>query len=65
MPNKRETFQSPYSQYKHLVGLPFDIISTVKPKDEEVGDQYNIRFEGGQEIIAWPEEIYSDTGWNP
>lgn len=63
---KRKTFQSPYNQYSKHVGKPFDILGEVdNPDKEETGPLFNIKFMEGEIIQAWPEEIFSDTGWNP
>lgn len=63
---KRETFQSPYQQYKEYIGLKFTINNEIENEDkEETGPIYNITLENGISIDAWPEEIYEGTGWEP
>lgn len=62
---QRETFQSPYKQYQEHIGKPFKLIGEVEPLDKEVGKQYRVKLSTGETIIAWPEEVYSGTGWEP
>jgi hypothetical protein len=49
----RETFTSPYPQYRDRIGQRF----TVLHKISEVLPMYKIRFEDGHETSAWPEEV--------
>lgn len=57
----RDTFDSPYEQYRHRIGQPFrvqKIIDTPDQKhDAEVLPMYEIQFEDGETIEAWPEEV--------
>ena len=56
-------FTTPYEQYKEREGQECEI---VREKDhatfdyEEVGAMYIIRFEDGEEIEAWPEELWPE-----
>lgn len=59
-----ETFGTPYTGEKHLVGKKFTVLSRVKElsKDSNGADlkslpMWNIRFEDGFEMAAYPEEI--------
>ena len=64
----RETFVSPYEQYADRVGQKFTVLRELT--DEEVGDpsevgtMYQILFEDGKEIPAWPEEVEEGWTWN-
>lgn len=63
---KRDTFQSPYQEYKSYIGLKFTINSELDTLDkEETGAIYSITLENGITIDAWPEEIFEGTGWEP
>ena len=67
---KRETFQSPYDQYKHHVGKKFKIIEVLPHVEDDGGNLYYIQFEDShgenEEFIeAWPEEVFTGTGWEP
>jgi hypothetical protein len=57
----RPFFQSPYSQYGHYNGKPFELLgeSNAAYDKEEVGAMYMIKIEG-ETIEAWPEEIFAD-----
>jgi hypothetical protein len=63
---KRETFQSPYDQYKQHIGKPFEILyeNAKNVSDPEASTTYKIRIDD-QEIDALPEEIYEGDGWEP
>lgn len=59
-----ETFGTPYTGEKQLVGKKFNVISRVKELSEdskgadlECLPMWNIRFEDGFEMVAYPEEI--------
>ena len=59
-----ETFDTPYSDMKDLVGQKFTILGRVKELEEgkegvdlECLPMWNIRFESGFETAAYPEEI--------
>jgi hypothetical protein len=56
-----ETFQTPYEQYAHLVGLPITVVGEVDPStyDEPdlVGPMYTVSFADGTTIAAWREEV--------
>lgn len=59
-----ETFGTPYTGEKHLVGKKFTVLGRVKElsEDENGADleclpMWNIRFEDGFEMPAYPEEI--------
>lgn len=63
---KRETFQSPYKEYNDKIGLGFEILGeSDNPDKDETGPLYNIKMADGTTIVAWPEEIFSGTGWEP
>lgn len=55
----RERFVSPYEQYADRIGQPFTVVETVPadPDDEESVAMYRIRFEDGEVIEAWGEEV--------
>ena len=58
---KRDTFQSPYDEYANRIGDGFEVLGEVPHGEfdfEEVGAVYTIRFDDGEEITAWPEEIF-------
>lgn len=61
-PDKKDTFQSPYEQYRSKNGMKFHIIDVITKKDkdhdEEVLPMYIIRLEDKTVIEAWPEEIF-------
>lgn len=62
----RETFQSPYNEYKERVGQPFkDLGITDCDGTETTVIVHKIEFEDGTQIWAWPEEIYKGIGWEP
>lgn len=65
----RETFQSPYDQYRERIGQPFTLIREITEPDAghdaEVLPMYVIRFPDGEEIEAWPEEVDADELWQP
>lgn len=59
-----ETFNTPYTNEKHLIGKKFIVLGRVNEliNDENGADleclpMWNIRFEDGLEISAYPEEI--------
>lgn len=59
-----ETFVTPYSGEKHLIGKKFIVLGRVKELSEDKNGadleclpMWNIRFEDGFEMIASPEEI--------
>ena len=54
-----ETFDSPYEDCEHLKGMRFTVISKLNEEsaDLEVLPMWKIRFENGEEIDAYPEEI--------
>lgn len=58
---RRETFTTPFSQYRDREGEPFEILDKIMKADEthdaEVLPMYRIRFSDGTEIDAWPEEV--------
>lgn len=53
----RFTFESPFEQYKHRIGQSAVVVEETFDHDDEVGPMYRIRFDDGEEIDAWPEEI--------
>jgi hypothetical protein len=60
---KKEAFQSPYEQYVHRNGEKFEIIGEVSREMtdyDEVGPLWHIKFPDGQQIHAWPEEIFEN-----
>lgn len=61
--NLRESFQSPYDQYKEHIGKTFQIIGFNPKQDEEGSERYTIEFLDGIIIEALPEEIFSGIGW--
>lgn len=65
---KRDTFQTPYSEFEMHRGKSFEIIDytpAAKRNHPDFTDTYLIRFQDGTEIIALPEEVLNNTGWNP
>lgn len=59
-----ETFGTSYTGEKHLVGKKFTVLSRVKELSEDKNGadleclpMWNIRFEDGSEMAAYPEEI--------
>jgi hypothetical protein len=58
----KEAFDSPYDQFKDKNGQQFKLIKTITEPDFEhdIGSlpMYIIEFEDGEEIEAWPEEIF-------
>lgn len=63
--DKKETFQGPYDQYAERKGQAFEILREINIADHdhdgEVLPMYVIRFTfDGEEIEAWPEEIFND-----
>ena len=59
-----ETFGTPYTGEKHLVGKKFTVLGRVKEYTEDKNGtdleclpMWNIRFEDGFEMAAYPEEI--------
>ena len=56
-----ETFRSPYSQYASRRGETFTVERIIMAPDvdhdAEVLPMYGIRFEDGEAIEAWPEEV--------
>lgn len=62
--DKKETFQSPYEQYAERNGQAFEIIQEINIPDHdhdgEVLPMYVVRFPDGEEIEAWPEELFND-----
>ena len=59
-----ETFGTPYTGEKHLVGKKFIVLDRVKELSEDSNGadleclpMWNIRFEDGFEMPAYPEEI--------
>lgn len=59
-----ETFGTPYTGEKHLVGKKFAVLNRVKELSEDSNGadleclpMWNIRFEDGFEMAAYPEEI--------
>jgi len=53
-------FTSPYDQYREHNGKTATLLGEVDRATidySETGPLYNIRFEDGTEIEAWPEEI--------
>lgn len=57
----RETFTTPFDQYRHLEGHSFRVLAIIDEADathdEEVLPMYRIAFRDGREIEAWPEEV--------
>jgi hypothetical protein len=59
------TFRTPYDQYRERDGQEAVVVRHYTENDDdhditEVGPMYLIRFTGGEEIEAWPEEV--ETG---
>ncbi len=57
------TFISPYEQYASRNGQDYEVVKVFDEDDDdhdisEVGEMYLIRFEDGDEIEAWPEELF-------
>lgn len=61
----RETFQTPYEQYRRYNGAAFTVERRVDPETydaAEVGPMYQVWLdadEDGVNIQAWPEEIFT------
>jgi hypothetical protein len=63
----RETFVSPYDQYRDRIGQKFTVMRKITRRnitkaerteyDPEVLPMYKIRFADGFETSAWPEEV--------
>jgi len=55
-------FKTPYDQYKEYDGQRCVVLRelTDQERDPEVGTMYRIRFNDGQEIDAWPEELIEE-----
>lgn len=57
----RETFTTPYEQYAEHEGQPFRLIRAITkpgPEFDAVSlPMYEVEFEGGTHIHAWPEEV--------
>ncbi len=62
MNSKKEKFKSPFDQYKEHNGKEFEVIRPLTDKEigdkDEVGEMYLIKLETGEEIQAFPEEIF-------
>jgi nucleoside-diphosphate kinase len=58
---RRITFKTPYDQYGNRDGQECTVLRKLPPSEigdyDEVGDMYRVRFDDGEEIDAWPEEI--------
>lgn len=57
------TFVSPYEQYAERNGQNYEVVKVFDEDDDEhdiseVGVMYRIRFDDGEEIEAWPEELF-------
>lgn len=63
--NKRISFQTPYQEYKHLIGKEFSIVGYNPSSDPDNSETYTIEIEEGLFIEALPEEIFSEIGWEP
>jgi hypothetical protein len=63
----RETFTTPFEQYRHRIGQSFTVLRKVTrrnatPEDREQYDleclpMYQIRFADGHTTSAWPDEV--------
>ena len=55
----RDTFQTPYSDYRDKEGLPFEVVGRVQECDCDLEclPKWIIRFKDGSTIEAYPEEI--------
>lgn len=55
------TFHTPHEQYRERNGYPYTLVRTIekpdKTHDEEVLPMYEIQFEDGVHIEAWPDEL--------
>ena len=62
----RDTFASPFDQYRDRIGQPFRLLGAVDPRDydyNECGPMFCIEFPDGAVIDAWPEEVFDhDSG---
>lgn len=57
------TFQTPYEQYASRHGQSCTVIGEVPSTEydrDEVGVMYRVRFNDGEVIDAWPEEVGYD-----
>ncbi len=60
MDEERITFDTPYQEYAERRGQRAVMLGPVDPTSydfDECGPLYRIRFYGGAEIQAWPEEV--------
>ena len=68
MNRTRDTFASPYDQYKDRVGQRITVLGAVARDEydfEECGPMFRVQFEDGTIIYAWPEEIYAEPESDP
>jgi hypothetical protein len=65
----RETFQSPYEEFKQHIGKRFEILDMTEAafkNHPDFTDTYEILVETGERFTALPEEIFiQENGWNP
>lgn len=64
-PTYRETFTTPFDQYKDRRGQKFAVLRAVTVPDMDYPDaevlpMYRIRFEDGHVTDAWPEEVLTN-----
>jgi hypothetical protein len=60
----RETFWTPYEDTKQYVDKPFRLVralTNLEVDTECVGELFIIRFDNGEEVTAWFEEIYEKS----
>ncbi len=67
MTKMRETFTTPFEQYRERIGQRFTVLRKITKRnmteadrveyDAEVLPMYKIRFEDGHETSVWPDEI--------
>jgi hypothetical protein len=53
-------FKTVFLDYKSKNGQGFKVLRVSKGIDKECGKMYDIKFEDGTEINAYPEEIFKD-----
>lgn len=62
----KEEFRTGFDQYAERNGQPFTIVGYVDTPnddfDEESLPMFRIRFEDGEEIDAWPYEVFTCEG---
>lgn len=62
----KDAFRTGFDQYAERNGQPFAIIGYIDDVDAEHDQEslpmFKIRFEDGEEVEAWPDEIFAAPG---